>query len=195
MTIENEWLKNVITLMTIVSCIGAAVSGYYAFIAGRLSKGAIAYQFFIRYSDEKMRQALIKMGNFEKEYKEKHKEEFINFWHEALINKEVWAVELEEARHIIKYFYRDIATLYQSHCMKYETAKKICSAGGVFLFTGCIIPMEEKANGYPYKNEYHPIPKIADKMLIIRNKYKQELKHPIYRVFPPLLVLRRKLLP
>jgi hypothetical protein len=170
---ENEWIKNIVTIMTVVSCIGAAISGYYAYIAGRLSKGNIAYQFFVRYSDEKMRQALIKMGNFKKEHKNKHKEDFIDVWFAAYVNKEDWAMDLEEARHIIKYFYRDIATLYQSGCINYQTAEKICSAGGVFLFTECIIPMEEKVNSLPYKNEYYPIPKIADKMYRLREANKR----------------------
>lgn len=165
---ETQWLKNVATVMTVLSCIGAVVSGYYAYISGRLSKGSIAYQFFVRYSEERMRQALIKMGKFKKESKAIHGNDYINVWFAALVNKEEWALELEEARHIIKYFYRDVATLYQSGCIRYYIAKKICSAGGVFLFVDCIIPMEEKVNNLRYRNEYHPIPKIAEKMRKLR---------------------------
>jgi hypothetical protein len=161
---ESQVFKNVITIMGVLSCIGAVVSGYYAYIAGKLSKGGIAYQFFVRYSDEKMRQALTKLGNFKREHEKKHGAEFIDLWYASFINKDEWAMELEESRHIIKYFYRDVATLYQAGCMRYKIAEKICSAGGIYLFEECILPMEDKVNPFRYENEFYPVPEIARKM-------------------------------
>ncbi len=163
-------LINLPTLTALISCLGAAVSALYAIIAGRLSRGNIAYQFFVRYSDEKMRQALIRMGAFKKKYSDLHGDEFLNIWYACLIKKEDWALELEESRHIIKYFYRDVATLYQAKCIKYKIAEKICTAGGIFLFDEVILPMEKKVNSLPYKNEYFPLPEIAEKMRKLRMK-------------------------
>ena len=155
---ENFWLKPISFILPILSCLGAVASGYYAFIAGRLSKGGLAYQFFSRYSEEKMRTALDAMGKFKREYNELHGENFIRVWHAAFKNKDLWAMDLERSRHTIKYFYRDVATLYQSRCMRYSIAEKICSAGGVYLFDECILPMDELINNYRHENEYYPIP-------------------------------------
>ena len=170
---ENIWLKSIVTIMTILSCLGAILSGYYARIAGRLSKGSLAYQFFYRYSDEKMSKALKSIGKFKSEYQLKHGAEFINVWYEAFKINEQWAIDLEEDRRVLKYYYRDVATLFQSKCLQYKIAEKICSAGGVFLFMECVLPMEDKVNPLRYKDEYIPIPEIAKKMYELRQRTKE----------------------
>ncbi|WP_428668112.1 hypothetical protein [Runella sp.] len=167
-------LEIVVAAGSVVSCIGAAVSAYYALIAGRLTKGNISYQFYTRYCDEKMHKALQKVGAFKKEYTEKHREEFINIWYAAYLNKEGWALELEDARRTVKYFYRDVATLHQDGCINDATAEKICSAGGIVLFTECILPMEKKVNPHQFYDEYYPIPLIAEKLKKERDVFKNK---------------------
>jgi len=134
----------------------AAFSAFYAYISGRLSRGTIAYEFMVRYSNEKMRDALRLMG----EVRSKYKGTLMAEWTKALKAKEQWAKDVDDARHTIKYFYRDVAILYQTKCIKYKTAKKICSAGGIYLFDTIIREMDQVVNNYKYPKEFHPIQKI-----------------------------------
>ncbi|MVM29308.1 hypothetical protein GO755_04630 [Spirosoma sp. HMF4905] len=174
---KKEIADNIALFISFFSLICAAISGYYAHVAGRLSKGSIAYNFFLRYSDDKMRQSLRKVGKFkrERDSRDRYKNEFIDVWFSALKNEEGWALELEEARHIIKFYYRDVATLYQAGCIDDEIAEQICSAGGIFLFTDCILLLERRANPFPYKDEYFPIPMIASRMRKQRAEYKHKV--------------------
>lgn len=154
---ESEKLSDLLLkIFTILSAVGALVSGYYAHIAGRLSKAGLAYNFFTRYSDDKMVTSLRLIGNMRRE----HKESLVPLWLEAKKNKEEWADKVENARHIIKYFYRDVATLYQSHCMNYKMAKKICSAGGIHVFMTTVLEMDGKINNHKIEKEFHPLGKI-----------------------------------
>ncbi len=124
----------------------------------------IVYQLIIRYSEDKMKQALITMGKSRNEYDKSYGGSFIDFWHQASTQEEEWALQVEEARHTIKYYYRDIAMLHQTKCLDYETVKLLCQAGGVYLFVDCVIPMERKKNPYAYAGEYYPIPQIVEEL-------------------------------
>lgn len=126
-------------------------------------EGALYLQMMNRYSGEQMVKALQLLGKFYTDAKP-DLENNIRQWFKDKNNGIPYALDIEDARHLVKYFYRDLMQIVQASYFSRDLAKRICNTGGRHLFKNLILKMDAVLNVYSYENEFYPFDEIYDEL-------------------------------
>lgn len=171
----SEFFAKIISFASAFAAIAAA---FFAFKSTRsvekTSEGQLYMQIMERYSSEKMLQALKLLGDKKKEHESDLQAFIENWWivkqqaekkkDADLSFQEKEALRIEEARHRIKYFYRDLMQLCQGNYFSRELAKRACNTGGRYIFKELVLLMELKVNSHRYENEFYPFNELFEEL-------------------------------
>lgn len=131
----------------------------------KATEGELYLKMMERYSSPEMVEALRIIGKINKENQDiSALDTYINQWWVKKENGDKDALEIEKARHTLKYFYRDLMQLVQARYFSRDLAKRICNAGGRKLFKNVILPMDKIINPYYFDGEYDPFNQIYNEL-------------------------------
>jgi hypothetical protein len=164
-------------ISTVIAVIGA-MSAYFAYRSARFTQRATQGELYIRmmerYTSKEMSDALRVIGKVWRDNKADINK-YIDRWWDERENNVQEALLVENARHIIKYFYRDLMQICQANYFSRDLTKRICNTGGRHLFKDVILAMERKANPHIYNGEFDPFDEIYNELEQEQSKLKKEI--------------------
>lgn len=145
-----------IAIITTVIGISAA---YLAFNTLKFSQnaeeGSLYLKMMERYSSKDMVAALRTLGKFKSKNKQNLKEAIFQWKIDHTLDPPAeYAIELEDARHKVKYFYRDLMQMNQANYLNDKLTKRILNAGGRYLFLNLVLQMESYSNPLQFEGEF-----------------------------------------
>jgi 3-deoxy-manno-octulosonate cytidylyltransferase (CMP-KDO synthetase) len=171
----SDWVSAIVSIFAFMSGLIAVYMAYKNFdLTKRAEEGNLYQTMMRRYASGEMRDALRVLSDF-------HKSNSVNFetyvkgWYQNRQADDVNTQKVEDARHLVKYFYRDLMQLVQAGYFNKELAKRICNAGGRHVFKNVILPMDKAMNPFFFEGEYDPFDEIY-KELEGEQVIKKELK-------------------
>lgn len=142
--------------------------------AQRAEEGELYLKMMERYSSNEMVTALRTLGKFYSENKHRLKVA-IALWKIDYDLKKSYAIELENARHKVKYFYRDLMQMNQANYLNNKLTKRILNPGGRLLFKDLVLPMEPYSNRLQFEGEFGIFAKFHGEL-------QRELKLSLYQI-------------
>lgn len=166
----SDWVSAIISSLALVSGVVAVILAYDSMkLTQKAEEGNLYLNMMQRYSDGKMVEALRVLADFRDAHKNNFREA-ISDWNKKRLSGDENALKIEKARHMVKYFYRDLMQLVQADYFSRDLAKRICNTGGRYIFKEVVLPMDEAINSYTFAGEFAPFDAIFDEL-------KQEQKH------------------
>lgn len=156
----SDYITTVIAVATVFIGIVAAVLTYRSLqFARRAEEGQLYITMMERYSSKEMVDALKILGSF-KIRNSANLLRGIEKWSTELDDGNENANTIDEARHKVKYFYRDLMQLFQANYFSREVTKRILNTGGRYLFNDVVLPMEKFRNQLEFESEFSPFHEI-----------------------------------
>lgn len=165
--------------VSILSTLIALVTVFLAYRSTRFvqkaSEGELYIEIMKRYTSEDMVNALRLLGS-KMDYFHANPQNIEKWWSgvqsarqknansEKLNASDIEVLSIEQARHTIKYFYRDLMQLCQGEYFSLDVAKRVCNTGGRHIFKKIVLPMEPYVNQYRYEGEFDPFDEIYDEL-------------------------------
>lgn len=119
----------------------------------RAEEGELYLKMMERYSSKEMVTSLRILGKFKAD--NKHNLGLaISQWKADHDLKKPYALNLENARHKVKYFYRDLMQMNQANYLSDKLTKQILNTGGRFLFKDLVLAMEPYSNKFQFEGEF-----------------------------------------
>ncbi|AOT08400.1 hypothetical protein [Pseudoalteromonas luteoviolacea] len=88
---------------------------------------------------------------------EKEIDTFPAEWFKSHQSGEQWAKDVDDARRKVKYFYRNVAQLYNENLISFDLVKAICKPQGWRVLIELIEPMEQISNSHYNRSTYEII--------------------------------------
>lgn len=152
----SEFVAASFAMASVFVGVTAAILSYKSLrFAQKAEEGQLYIKMMERYSSVEMLNSLQKLGKFGADNKNNLEEAFRK-WSSDLSSGDTEAKQIEQARHKIKYFYRDLMQLYQAGYFSKELTKRILNPGGRLLFKNLVLPMEKYRNPFQFEGEFKP---------------------------------------
>lgn len=166
----SDFIAASIAIASIFIGIVAAILSYKSLqFAQKAEEGQLYIKMMERYSSEEMLTSLQKLGKFWSD-NQNNLEVAFKEWNTALTADDTEAKCIEQARHKIKYFYRDLMQLYQAGYFSKDLTKRILNSGGRHLFKNLVLPMEKYRNRFQFEGEFKPFDDFNNEL-----NYEQQL--------------------
>ncbi|HVW60116.1 MAG TPA: hypothetical protein VHC48_08785 [Puia sp.] len=160
----------------LTGCIAAILAYNSLLFARKAEEGKLYLSLMARYSSQDMADAFRLLSQFNKEAGENLAQAILD-WKARRDNaqikktpdpdqeeaaKDAYALKIENARHKIKYFYRDIMQIHQAGYFSKRLSRQLLNTGGKHIFKNVVLPMDGIVNELQFKNEYHPFDTFFD---------------------------------
>jgi len=156
----SDFLGIIISFASIFTGTVAGIFAYKSLDFARKSEdGQLYIKMMERYSSSDMVDALRTLGSFHKNIENNFHND-LKIWNDQRLGGEKSALKIEEARHKVKYFYRDIMQLFQAGYLNEQLTKRILNTGGRRIFYDLVLPMEKYVNMFEFENEFAPFDKF-----------------------------------
>jgi 3-deoxy-manno-octulosonate cytidylyltransferase (CMP-KDO synthetase) len=165
----TDWVSTGIGSLALVSGAFTLWLAYRSFVSSqKTEEGRLYIEMMNRYSSRQMVDALRLLGRFNTEAKA-DLEGNIKNWYRDKNNSVPYALDIEDARHLVKYFYRDLMQIVQADYFSRDLAKRICNTGGRHIFKNLVLKMDSVLNEYGYENEFYPFEEIYNELEMEQN--------------------------
>lgn len=152
----SDYMDAIITVASSLIGIIAAVLAYRSLVFARnAEEGQLYVKMMERYDSKEMLDALKMLGTFKRENASRLDNAFRKWNIDYKCNRKE-AIDLEQARRKVKYYYRDLMQLYQAGYFSKKWTKRILNTGGRHLFQEIVRPMEKYVNPYAFEDEFYP---------------------------------------
>lgn len=165
-----DWVSAVISSLALVSGVVAVLLAYDSIkLTQKAEEGNLYLNLMQRYSDGKMVEALRTLSDFRDTNQTDFNSAIIE-WSKKRLTGDEEALKIEKARHMVKYFYRDLMQLVQADYFSRELAKRICNTGGRYIFKEVVLPMDQVINSYIFAGEFAPFDELFEELKTEQNK-------------------------
>lgn len=165
-----DWVSAVISSLALVSGVVAVLLAYDSIkLTQKAEEGNLYLNLMQRYSDGKMVEALRTLSDFRDTNQTDFNSAIIE-WSKKRLTGDQEALKIEKARHMVKYFYRDLMQLVQADYFSRELAKRICNTGGRYIFKEVVLPMDQVINSYIFAGEFDPFDELFEELKTEQNK-------------------------
>lgn len=165
-----DWVSAVISSLALVSGVVAVLLAYDSIkLTQKAEEGNLYLNLMQRYSDGKMVEALRTLSDFRDTNQSDFNSAIIE-WSKKRLTGDQEALKIEKARHMVKYFYRDLMQLVQADYFSRELAKRICNTGGRYIFKEVVLPMDQVINSYIFAGEFAPFDELFEELKTEQNK-------------------------
>lgn len=165
-----DWVSAVISSLALVSGVVAVLLAYDSIkLTQKAEEGNLYLNLMQRYSDGKMVEALRTLSDFRDTNQTDFNSAIIE-WSKKRLTGDQEALKIEKARHMVKYFYRDLMQLVQADYFSRELAKRICNTGGRYIFKEVVLPMDQVINSYIFAGEFAPFDELFEELKTEQNK-------------------------
>lgn len=165
-----DWVSAVISSLALVSGVVAVLLAYDSIkLTQKAEEGNLYLNLMQRYSDGKMVEALRTLSDFRDTNQSDFNSAIIE-WSKKRLTGDEEALKIEKARHMVKYFYRDLMQLVQADYFSRELAKRICNTGGRYIFKEVVLPMDQVINSYIFAGEFDPFDELFEELKTEQNK-------------------------
>lgn len=165
-----DWVSAVISSLALVSGVVAVLLAYDSIkLTQKAEEGNLYLNLMQRYSDGKMVEALRTLSDFRDTNQTDFNSAIIE-WSKKRLTGDEEALKIEKARHMVKYFYRDLMQLVQADYFSRELAKRICNTGGRYIFKEVVLPMDQVINSYIFAGEFDPFDELFEELKTEQNK-------------------------
>ncbi|HRG23605.1 MAG TPA: hypothetical protein PLL23_04400 [Chitinophagaceae bacterium] len=165
-----DWVSAVISSLALVSGVVAVLLAYDSIkLTQKAEEGNLYLNLMQRYSDGKMVEALRTLSDFRDTNQSDFNSAIIE-WSKKRLTGDEEALKIEKARHMVKYFYRDLMQLVQADYFSRELAKRICNTGGRYIFKEVVLPMDQVINSYIFAGEFAPFDELFEELKTEQNK-------------------------
>lgn len=128
-------------------------------------EGSLYLKMMERYSSKEMVTALRTLGKFKSENKQNLRAAIFQWKADHILDPAPeYAIKLEDARHKVKYFYRDLMQMNQANYLNDKLTKRILNAGGRYLFLNLVLQMEPYSNPLQFEGEFGNFSKIHQQL-------------------------------
>lgn len=150
----SDSVQIAIAIITTAIAISAALLAFNSLkSAQRSEEGELYLKMMERYSSTDMVDALRILGKFRQENKNRLRFAIAQWKIDHELNKP-YALKLENARHKVKYFYRDLMQMNIANYLSDKLTKQILNPGGRYLFKDLVLAMEPYSNRLQFEGEF-----------------------------------------